>query len=408
MEENRNDGYFKGLFTGILMGTIVMMLVFTIVRYDQKKVVIEDPLYSAENTETEDSVLFQKMKMILSGIDSLYLNEYDEEVMEDAVCSAMLEALDDPYTCYYTKEEYAKITETVTGKYCGIGVGAVQNGKTGEIFITTTFKTGTAYEVGIESGDQIIAVEGENIEGMSIDEVVSLIKGEEGTDVNISILRDGEKLDFTMKRKMVEIDTVYYRMLEDNIGYIQLTDFDEISMKQFSEAVEDLQSQGMEKIIVDIRNNPGGRMDVVCDISNTFLEKDKLILYTEDKYGNREEVKTTKDGVLIGMPLIVLVNGNSASASEVFSGVVKDYNIGKVIGTQTFGKGIVQRLIQLNDGSAMKVTYSKYYTPNGINIHGTGIEPNEVVELPNNEASPLYVTEENDTQLQKAIELFKE
>ncbi len=409
MEENRNDGYFKGLLTGIIVGAIVVLLTFTIVRYgdfnfsnaNDNNDVIEN------NGETQSLDLTTKIEMIMGKIDKLYMEEYDKEEMEDAVCKALLDSLGDPYSCYYNEEDLESLMEGVTGKYCGIGVAAGQNAETGKILITTTFKSGSAYEVGIKPGDEIIGVDGENTEGYDLDKVVSMIKGEENTDVTIKILRDEKELEFTMKRKIIEIDTVYYRMLDDDIGYIQLTEFDEISITQFSDAVEDLKNQGMEKIIVDIRDNPGGRMDVVCDIVNTFLEEDKLILYTEDKYGNKEEQFTTKNGKLIGMPLVVLVNGNSASASEVFSGVVKDYDIGTVVGTQTFGKGIVQRLVYMNDGSALKLTYSKYYTPAGINIHGTGIEPDEVIELPEDAESPIYVSEEEDTQLQKAIEILK-
>lgn len=408
MEENNNDGYFKGLFTGIAIGAIIVLLTFSIIQYGNigSESNDKEDIIKNEN-EVEELDLNRKIETILANIDSIYMDEYDKEAMEDAVCKALLESLGDPYSCYYNEEDLESLMEGVTGKYCGIGVAAGQNADTGKILITTTFKTGSAYEAGIKPGDEIIGVDDTNIEGYALDKVVAMIKGEENTEVTIKILREGEEMDFTLKRKIIEIDTVYYRMIDEVIGYIQLTEFDEISITQFSEAVDELKAQGMEKIIVDIRDNPGGRMDVVCDIVNTFLDKDKLILYTEDKYGKREEQFTSKDGELIGIELVVLVNGNSASASEVFSGVVKDYKIGTVVGTQTFGKGIVQRILPIKDGSALKLTYSKYYTPNGINIHGTGIEPDVIVELPEDAQSPLYISEEEDTQLKKAIELLK-
>ena len=406
MEENKSNGYFKGLLTGVILGAMVVLLVFTVTQLNDG---ITDNIDTLDySDDTDISNLSEKMQLVISEIDKLYIDEIDEEELENAVCKGILESLGDPYSCYYDEEELASMLEGVTGTYCGIGVAVAQNIETKEIIVTTAFKSGSAYEAGIKPGDILIGVDGKSVEDNDLDTVVSWVKGEEGTEVTVQILRDGKEMEFTMDRRIIKIDTVFYKMLDDNIGYIQLTEFDEVSITQFSDAVEDLKSQGMEKVIVDIRDNPGGRMDVVCDLVNTFLEKDKLILYTEDKYGEREEQHTLKDGTLMGMPLVVLVNGNSASASEVFSGVVKDYEVGTVVGTQTFGKGIVQRLVRLSDGTALKLTYSKYYTPSGVDIHGKGIEPNEVVELPDDKESPTLLEEgEEDTQLQRAIEILK-
>ena len=406
MEENKSSGYFKGLLTGIMLGGIIALIVFTVTYLNSGMADNINTLDKSENADISD--LSEKMEMIISEVDKLYIEDIDEEALEKAVCKGILESLGDPYSCYYDEEELASLLDDVTGTYCGIGVAVGQNVETKEIIVTAVFKSGSAYEAGIKPGDRLIGVDGKSVEDNDLDTVVSWVKGEAGTEVTVKILRDGKEMEFTMDRRIVKIDTVFYEMLDNNIGYIQLTEFDEVSITEFSEAVDDLKSQGMEKVIVDIRDNPGGRMDVVCDIVNTFLEKDKLILYTEDKYGAREEQHTMKDGKLIGMPLVVLVNGNSASASEVFSGVVKDYEVGTVVGTQTFGKGIVQRLVQLSDGTALKLTYSKYYTPSGVDIHGKGIEPNEVIELPEDKESPTKLEEgEEDTQLQKAIELLK-
>ncbi|MBE5926048.1 MAG: S41 family peptidase [Lachnospiraceae bacterium] len=405
MEENKSSSnrYLVGCLTGFAIGTFVAMLVVVIVQ-----LVMRVPYNLNSNDNADISDLTQKMQLIISEIDKTYIDEIDEEEMEDAVYGAILESLDDPYSCYYNEEELTSMLDDVAGTYCGIGVSVNKDAKTQDVVVTNVFKSGSAHEAGIKAGDKILCIDGNDVKGQSLDMVVSWVKGEEGTEVTVKVDRDGKKIDFIMNRKMIEVDTVYYEMLEDNIGYIQLKEFDVISITQFSEAVDDLNSQGMEKIIVDVRDNPGGRMDVVCDIVNTFLEKDKLILYTEDKYGDRVEQYTDKDGKLIGIPLVVLVNENSASASEVFSGVIKDYDAGMIVGKTTFGKGVVQKLVRLSDGTALKLTYSKYYTPAGEEIHGKGIEPVEEVELPGDKKSPTLLEEnEKDTQLEKAIELLK-
>ncbi len=417
MEENNNKEYYRGLITGALCAIVVILLVLTgsklktIISQD-KSIPDIDQLGSSSTEENETTATLDtikdKMQNIYDQIDSLYLNDIDMNAMEDAVCKAMVDSLGDVYTVYYNEEELDSMLQSVNGSYCGIGVAVGQNVDDKKIYVTTVFSTSPAKKAGIQPGDQIIKVDDNEVGENTLDTVVSWVKGDEGTEVTVTVIRDEKEQSFTMKRSDIEIDTVYSKMLDNNVGYIEVAEFDEVTTSQFSKAVEDLKSQGMEKIIVDLRDNPGGRMDVVCDMVNTFLEKDKLILYTEDKAGNREEQSSTRDGELIGMPLVVLVNGNSASASEVFTGVIKDYKLGTVVGTQTFGKGIVQRLVPLNDSTALKVTYSKYFTPGGVNIHGTGITPDEIVELPNKAESPFNLkTDEKDTQLEKAIEVLK-
>lgn len=411
--ESENKAYLKGLLTGILSGIIVVLLV--IVGMNLKKVADvtnENRISKEESGENEaadfDDII-SKMQAIYKNLDNLYLGEMDLGKMEDAVCKAMVSSLGDVYTVYYNTEELNAMMETVTGSYCGIGIAVGQDSDTNQIFVTSVFSKGPAQEAGVRVGDEIISIDGKKIADNDLDTVVSWVKGEKGSSLTMTVKRKEKTLKMDMIRNEVEIDTVYSKMLEDKIGYIQISEFDEITMTQFQEAVENLKKEGMEKVVIDLRNNPGGRMDVVCDIANTFLEKDKLIIYTEDKKGKKEEEYSNREGELIGMPMVTLVNKNSASASELFAGVVKDYGLGKVVGTQTFGKGIAQRLVHLPGGtSALKITYSKYYSPGGVNIHEVGVTPDEVVKLPGG-AESIYEMEAGaeDTQLKKAMELLK-
>jgi|GEM_PF-939128 len=309
--------------------------------------------------------------------------------------SAAATGLGEDYTTYYTAEEFASVMESSSGKYSGIGAYVSQNMSTGIITIVKPFDDAPAAEAGILKDDILYAVEGEEVTGEDLNMVVAKLKGEEGTTVNVTIYRAAEDryIDVAVKRAVVNVPTVTYKMLEDQIGYIQISEFEEVTAEQFAAAVDDLESQGMKSLIFDLRDNGGGLLDSVCDILDRVLPKE-LLVYTEDKNGNREE-EWAKDDDRIEVPMVVLVNGNTASASEIFTGALKDYDEAEIIGTTTFGKGIVQSIVPLFDGSAVKLTSAKYYTPSGVCIHGTGIEPDQVVE---------YDKElEEDNQLQAAI-----
>ncbi len=406
MEDNNNSQYFKGLITGMCIGALIVIGTFVGFRLFTDPVSTVTPInVSSEVSKLQD--LEAKMEKIYEGIDEVYLNDIDIKDMEEAVCKAMLASLGDPYSAYYTEEEYKSLMEDTSGSYCGIGV-SVSHKEDDSIVVNAVFEDSPAKKAGILPGDKIVKIDDKNVAGNEFDIVVGWVRGEEGTDIELTVLRDGKKYDYKMTRKEVDVDTVSYEMKEDGIGYIKIASFDGVTKSQFKDAVDNLKEQGMEKVIIDLRDNPGGRMDVVCDIANYFIHKDDLIIYTEGKKGQKESEYATKDGELLGMPVSVIVNGNSASASELFSGVIKDYKVGKIVGTQTFGKGIAQTLVRISDGSALKLTYSKYYTPAGINIHEVGITPDEVVELPDKLISPILLEEgQEDTQLQKAIELLK-
>lgn len=361
--------------------------------------VLIDGSSTADNTIITKDVV-QKAESIQKVIEQYYLEEEQVQDVQEGVYKGMLEALGDPYSVYYTKEEYDSFQESYEGQYCGIGASLIQNAETGIITIVKAFDGSPAKEAGLQTDDIIYKVNGEEVTGVDLTEVVSRVKGVENTTVKLTILRDNQEQEMEIVRKTISVPTVEYEMLENKMGYIMISEFDEITLQQWNEAYEALKNQGMTSLIVDLRNNPGGGLSVVSSILDTILPEGTIV-YHEDKYGHREEY-TSDEEHKIEIPLAVLVNGNSASASEIFAGAVKDYGIGTLIGTTTFGKGIVQQMIGLGDGSAMKVTISKYYTPSGVCIHGTGIEPDITLEFD----SEKYLEDETDNQLQKAIEIL--
>ncbi len=349
-----------------------------------------------------------KLTEIEDLVEKYYLNEIDTEEVETYLYKGMIAGLDDVYAAYYTEEEYQSMKDSTSGSYYGIGVEMTQNNTTGIITLTQVFKDSPAEEAGLLPGDIIYKVDDTEVTGEDLTKVVSMVKGAEGTTVPITIAREGESdyLTIDVERRTIEISTVEYKMLEGGIGYIAISSFDNVTVNQFLNALDDLENQGETALIIDLRNNGGGVVSAACSILDRLLPEG-LIVYTEDKYGNREEINSDAENYF-DKPLALLVNGNSASASEIFAGAIKDYGIGTLVGTQTYGKGIVQKIYPLSDGTAVKLTVSKYYTPNGNNIHGIGITPDEEVELDEAVANELSIPDEQDNQLQKAIEVLSE
>ena len=349
-------------------------------------------------SDSDQSEVSSKMQELQSYIDRYYLFDYEKENEESGIYKGMMAGLGDVYTTYYTADEYASFMENSNGSYSGIGAMLSQDYTTGIITVVKVFEGSPAEEAGIQPDDILYKVKGEEVTGEDLNLVVTDLKGEEGTDVDISMMRDTEVLDFTLTRRSIEVPTVEYKMLDENIGYIAISEFDDVTDEQFIAALDDLKSQGMKNLAIDLRNNGGGLVDVTCNILDQLLPEG-LIVYTEDKNGDRQEEYSDAEHYFDGK-MAVLVNGNSASASEIFAGAIKDYGVGTLIGTQTFGKGIVQSLFPLSDGSAVKITVSRYYTPEGNNIHGVGITPDIILERD--------TESEEDNQLQKAIEVLSE
>ncbi|MDF2537038.1 MAG: hypothetical protein K0S76_59 [Herbinix sp.] len=410
----------NNFLTGLLSGLCGALLLFTIIGavyiYVDGKAADNDIDSQMETQEDDNTTkdekpfddIVNKLAFLEMLVDNYYLEEVDQNAFADGIYKGLIRTLEDPYSTYYTAEEYEALMESSSGVYCGIGAYVSQDVKTGIITIVKPFKEGPAYNVGLLPGDIIYKVESEEVTGTDLTEVVSRMKGVEGTEVHITVMREGkiEPLEFTVKRQQIEVPTIEYQMLDGKIGYIIISEFDEITVSQFIKAVDDLEASGMKGLVVDLRNNPGGLLNSVVKMLDRLLPKG-LIVYTEDKYGTREEDNAI-DNKKLNVPLSVIINGNSASASEIFAGAVQDYEIGTLVGTTSFGKGIVQKVIPLSDGTAVKLTISKYYTPKGRNIHGTGINPDVEVELLDELKKEITIPIEKDNQLQEAIKAVKE
>lgn len=394
--------YRKGLLTGIIatfsaMVLIVLSVADVCLKKGYLHIGINGDVYIQSDAVTDESGIGSEVEAKLNAIDSVldsfYFEEVDDEKAKDSIYKAYLSSYCDKYTVYYTADEYKKLTETTNGTFSGIGA-VCQISSEGGILLVDVYESGAGYKAGLRSGDRIIQVDGTDVTDMDLSSAVALVKGEKGTQVGLKIVRDGATSDYTVVRDEIEVQTVNYAITEDNIGYISVSQFENVTAKQFKAAIEDLKSEGAKGIIIDIRNNPGGLLTTVISMLKDILPNG-LIVYTEDKDGNRKEY-SDNDNEELDMPLAVLVNGNSASASEIFAGAIQDYGKGVIVGTQTFGKGIVQTVKPLTDGSAIKFTIAKYFTPKGQDIHGKGVTPDVVVEYDKDA--------DEDTQISAALE----
>lgn len=380
---------------GFLTGAFVMLIVAICVGFGINAIKTE-----TGSKTTISSGVSGKLDFLKDVIDLKYLEKTDEKTLEENIYKGLLQGLNDPYSVYYTKDEYDALKEETSGSYCGIGALVSQNADTGVITAINVFKGSPAEKAGMKNGDIIFKVEDKEVTGEDLNNVVAKMKGEKDTKVKINVYRTSEKeyIDLEITRDKVDVPTVEHKMLDKSkgIGYIQITQFEEVTYDQFKEALDDLKKQGMKSVIFDLRNNPGGLYDTVCEMLDDLLPEGTLV-YTKDKDGNKQEKKS--DANFLDMPMVVLQNENSASASEIFAGAIQDFGAGKIVGTQSFGKGIVQSIIPLSDGSAVKLTVEKYYTPKGVNIHGKGITPDVKVEISKDG--------KKDNQLQKAIEVIE-
>lgn len=384
----KHGTYVKGVATGVIL-TVLAGGGIKAVQYCRSDEILSDLAFT------------QKIKYLENMIDEEYLGEISTDKLEEGVYAGLIYGLGDVYSRYYTKDEYEQESVTTEGSYVGIGV-AMQKYTAGGVQIVECYKGSTAEEAGVKVDDVITAINGEDITDTELQDVVSMIKDNEDKDVVLTVQRKGEDTqEITVKVSNVELPSVFGEMLDENTGYIQITEFKGVTVEQYEEVFADLKEQGMERLVVDLRDNPGGLLNVVSDILRDILPEG-LIVYTEDKNGNRSE--ETCDGKNpLDMPLAVLVNGNSASASEIFAGAVKDYGLGTIVGTTTYGKGVVQSIRQLSDGSAVKLTIANYYTPKGNSINKTGIRPDVEVELSPELLNQEEITHEEDNQLQAAL-----
>ena len=381
-ENNGNDKSKKQFILGLMIGIFVTLLLslFTtglagLSRGVKQLKDIRAHKESVTGGSVTDAAVVRKLGILEDTIQEYFWQDVDSETLEEGVYRGILDSLDDPYSVYYTQEELIALQEQTQGIYYGIGAYISQDVEAGYVQVSKIIKNTPAEESDLMQGDYIYEINGESMYGKESSYVVSKIKGEEGTYVTITVLRSGESepLDIEVQRRKIESPTVEYEMYDNHVAYIQITEFDAVTSNQFEDALNQAKGAGMQGLIIDLRSNPGGNLSTVCEIARMLLPKG-LIVYTEDKYGEREEY-TCNGQNEIDVPLVVLTNGYSASASEILAGAIKDYGIGKLVGTTTYGKGIVQKVINLSDGSAMKITVSTYYTPNGNNIHQIGIDP---------------------------------
>ena len=415
MEENqkKRSGFGSGMFVGFLLGILLLGIGVTVGVHEyttstnQYLVISPSGVKKTAESNILTNKTVKKIDELMSYIDLYYNDDCDEDDIRNAIYAGTLEGLGDPYSVYYTADEYKDMQISTSGKYYGIGAALGQDAKTKEVTISKVYEGTPAEEAGLRDGDQIVKVNDTVSTSEELSDLVQKIRGEEGTTVHLKIYRASTKKTFEVdvERKNVELPSITSKMLDGGIGYIQISEFQSKTEEQFKSALADLKKQGMKSLIVDVRSNPGGLITAAANILDQILPEGTVV-YTEDKYGKREDY--TSDSKCLKCPIAVLVNENSASASEIFAGAIKDYNYGTLIGTKTFGKGIVQTVFPLEDGDAVKITTAKYYTPKGNYIHGVGIEPD--INLTYKYSGPEDETYDMkyDNQVQKAIKVLTE
>ena len=387
----------KEYAAGVLTGVLVVALAAGGVKFVQQR---------QYNGVLSDSSHVQKIEYLEKMIDQEYLGEVDNAEMAEGIYAGLVYGLGDVYSRYYTADEYAQETASTDGAYAGIGV-SIQKNKNGGVQIAECYEGGPGAEAGLQTGDVITAINDTDVTNMELSDVVSLIRENKDNTIVLTVFRENEEKsrEISVDVTDVELPSVFGEMLDKKTGYIQITQFTGVTPQQYKDMFAELKDKGMERLVIDLRDNPGGLLTSVCDILREILPEG-LIVYTEDKYGNREEENC--DGKhQLDMPLAVLVNENSASASEIFAGAVQDHEVGTIVGTTTYGKGVVQELRQLSDGSAVKLTVSNYYTPNGNSINKVGIKPDVEVKLASELLNKDEITHEEDNQLQKALDVIE-
>lgn len=404
MEEKRGYKVFKIIMLIILVA-FVTFIITSVGTYqflkDNDKLGKTLVVTSSDNGEIASEL--SKYKML---IDKYFLGEVDEEKLKSGAIKGYIEGLDDQYTEYISKEEMKDYLEETTGNFVGIGIYMVKDTDSNKVMVLSPIKGSPAEKAGILPGDLIISVDGVQYSADEMSVAANKIKGEEGSTVKLELLRGTETLNFELVRENIKVNPVEAKVLQNNIGYIKFSSFDEETSNEFKTKYEELEAQGIKSLIIDLRNNGGGIVSEALNIADYVLEKDKVMLYEVDKNNNEKIEKANMDPI-INMPIIILTNNNTASSSEILAGALKDHGKAKIVGTKTYGKGVIQQLMTLQDGSGLKITSEEYLTPNKTKINKIGIEPDENVELPEELKNKLTIEEKDDTQLQKAIEMLK-
>lgn len=403
MEEKKRFKIYKVVmlvilvvFITFLLTTIGMYQYFTKSGSGQKII----------STSSEYQDIASELSKYKRLIDKYFLGDVDEEKLKEGAIKGYIEGLDDQYTEYISKDDMKDYLEDATGNFVGIGIYMTKDADANKIMVLSPIKGSPAEKAGILPGDYIVAVDDVTYTAEDMSVAANKIKGEVGSSVKIEILRNSETKTFEITRENIKVNPVEGKVLENNIGYIEFSSFDDGTADDFKAKYEELEKQGIKSLVIDLRNNGGGIVSEALQIADYILEKDDVILYEVDK-NNKEEIKKSENAPIINMPIVLLTNGNTASSSEILAGALKDHGKAKIVGTKTYGKGVIQQLLTLPDGSGLKITSEEYLTPNKTKINKIGIEPDEKVELPDTVKNVLTVEQKDDTQLQKAIEILK-
>ncbi len=402
MDKERKNRIYKI----IMIVAIAVFLTFMVTSISLYTYFLNNPISITSKSSSSSKDIAGTLQKYKEIIDKYYLGEVDEEKLKEGAIKGYIEGLGDPYTEYISADEMGDYLSDTMGNFVGIGIYMVKNTEKGKIQVLAPIKGSPAEKAGIQAGDLILTVDGVDYSADEMTIASNKIKGEEGTTVTIEVLRGTETKKYELKREKVKVNQVEGKVLSNNIGYINFTSFDETTADDFKAKFEELNKQGIKSLIIDLRNNGGGIVDQALQIADYVADKDSVLLYEVDK-NNKETVKKAKTDPIINMPIIILTNENTASASEILAGALKDLGKAKTVGTTTYGKGVIQQILKLSDGSGLKVTIEEYQTPNRSKIHKIGIAPDEEVKLPDSVTNLLNVTESEDTQLQKAIEMLK-
>lgn len=402
MEENKKQKIYKIIML-IFVTALVTALITSVVVYNYA-INGNSMKITSSSTATDLEKSIAKFKKI---IDEYYLGDVDEEKLKEGALKGYIEAIGDEYTEYYTKEEMDSFEEDTLGNFTGIGIYMVKDTENNVIKVLTPIDGTPAYNAGIQPGDIISKVDGVEYTGEQMTEAANKIKGEVGTTVRLGIIRGTENLELEIKRENIKINHVEGKTLDNNIGYLKLSTFDEGCADEFKQKYDELNAnKNIKALVVDLRNNGGGLVEEALNIADYFTDKDSKLLITVDKK-EKEEIRKAKQSKYINVPVVVLINENTASASEILAGALRDNGIAKIVGTKSYGKGVIQEVLTLQDGTGIKITTNEYFTPNKTKINKVGIEPDETVNLPETVKNVLTVEEKDDTQLQKAEEILK-
>lgn len=394
----------RNVYRTIMLIVVVALITFVLTTVFVYKKVGTSTSINIPGISTD---LINKLYTVRKIIDDEYVSEIKEEDLVEGAVKGYVEGLGDEYTEYFTKSEMEEFKSEVQGNYVGVGIYMMQNTKENNIVILYPIEGTPAEKAGLKTGDIIKKVDDTEFTGEDFEKVSTYIKGKEGTKVKIEVERKGERLTFEVERKKIDLYPIKSEVLQNNIGYIKVSSFDDDCAKEFKQTYNELnKSNKLKGLIIDLRNNGGGIVDEALDMADLILDKDKIELISTNKNGE-EEIKKSKSNPVINVPIVVLVNGNTASASEIFAAALKENDKATIVGEKTYGKGVIQELISLRDGSGIKVTIEEYLTPNRNKINKVGITPDKEVTLPDTVTSIYNIEKKDDTQLQEAIKLFK-